>query len=243
MAARRPFWKSGKVLLAGSSQNFYQRYIYQFLYSHLLRASANWTKGETKGDKFDTQDTHWWNVLMDIGEWGRISLLWHHKAISSYGADALPSSIFFCVRLWPVYFQKRNVLQNWPLSAGRPLCPKARSWGSLAPPKRAVNLSSPALISHLLLWSDTFNFYFSFSHLWLHCVLLWTCRCFINKSVNHFPYANFTSRLFWDKNELKTTFENRELGHNARSATSRLSLASSSLRREYWQFGQFGWYE
>jgi hypothetical protein len=37
------------------------------------------------------------------------------------------------------------------------------------------------------------------------------------------------SELFLDKNELKTTLENREFGHNAPSATSQFSLADSSL--------------
>jgi hypothetical protein len=35
--------------------------------------------------------------------------------------------------------------------------------------------------------------------------------------------------LFWEKNQLKTTIEDREFGHTARSATSRFSLAGSSL--------------
>jgi hypothetical protein len=40
--------------------------------------------------------------------------------------------------------------------------------------------------------------------------------------------------LFWDKNQLNTTLENREFGHNGCSATSRFSLAGSLLKEICW---------
>jgi hypothetical protein len=32
---------------------------------------------------------------------------------------------FFSIQLWQFIFSNRDVVQNWPFSAGRPLCPKA----------------------------------------------------------------------------------------------------------------------
>jgi hypothetical protein len=40
-----------------------------------------------------------------------------------------------------IIFSNRDVVQNWPFSAGCLLCPKALSWGLSAPAKSAVDLS------------------------------------------------------------------------------------------------------
>jgi hypothetical protein len=56
---------------------------------------------------------------------------------------------FFCLRLWPSMFSNRDVVQNWPFSAGRPLCPKARSWGSSAPAKSMPVTVFPPLLNGL----------------------------------------------------------------------------------------------
>jgi hypothetical protein len=44
----------------------------------------------------------------------------------------------FCVWLWSI-FSNRDVLQNWPFSACRLLCPKAWSWRPLTPAKGTVS--------------------------------------------------------------------------------------------------------
>jgi hypothetical protein len=72
-----------------------------------------------------------WHTVVESGGW------MHHAVAWAYGNKGLNSLSFF-----PSKFSNRNVLQNWPFSAGRPLCHKAWYWGSSAPPaKRAVDLS------------------------------------------------------------------------------------------------------